>query len=39
VLDRGRIVADIRSGEMSLEQLTTFLIDLQHSGHAVGPAQ
>jgi simple sugar transport system ATP-binding protein len=38
VLDRGRIVADIRSGEMSLEQLTTFLIDLQHSGHAVGPA-
>jgi simple sugar transport system ATP-binding protein len=37
VLDRGRIVADIKSGEMTLEQLTKFLIDLQHSGHAVGP--
>jgi simple sugar transport system ATP-binding protein len=35
VLDRGRIVADIKSGEMTLEQLTKFLIDLQHSGHAV----
>jgi simple sugar transport system ATP-binding protein len=32
VLDRGRIVADIRSGEMSLETLTKFLIDLQHGG-------
>jgi simple sugar transport system ATP-binding protein len=38
VLDRGRIVADIKSGQMTLEQLTKFLIDLQHSGHAVGPA-
>ena len=37
VLDRGRVVADIKSGEMTLEQLTKFLIDLQHSGHAVGP--
>ena len=37
VLDRGRIVADIKNGEMTLEQLTKFLIDLQHSGHAVGP--
>ncbi|MBW4022809.1 MAG: sugar ABC transporter ATP-binding protein [Proteobacteria bacterium] len=49
VLDRGRIVADIKSGEMTLEQLTKFLIDLQHgapagrgpagtdSGHAAGP--
>jgi simple sugar transport system ATP-binding protein len=30
VLDRGRIVADIRAGEMSLSDLTTFLIGLQH---------
>ena len=36
VLDRGRIVADIKSGEMTLEELTKFLIDLQQSGHAVG---
>ncbi len=35
VLDRGRIVADIRAGEMSLEALTKFLIDLQH-GAGVG---
>jgi simple sugar transport system ATP-binding protein len=36
VLDRGQIVADIKSGEMTLEELTKFLIDLQQSGHAVG---
>ncbi|GAB0115493.1 ATP-binding cassette domain-containing protein [Acidisoma sp. C75] len=36
VIDRGRIVADIKSGEMSLEELTKFLIDLQHSGRNVG---
>lgn len=36
VLDRGRIVADITSGDMTLEELTKFLIDLQQSGHAVG---
>lgn len=36
VLDRGQIVADIKSGEMSLEELTKFLIDLQQSGHAAG---
>lgn len=36
VLDRGRIVADMKSGEMSLEELTRFLISLQQSGH--GPA-
>jgi simple sugar transport system ATP-binding protein len=36
VLDRGRIVADIKSGEMTLEDLTKFLIDLQQAGHAVG---
>jgi simple sugar transport system ATP-binding protein len=36
VLDRGSIVADIKSGEMTLEQLTKFLIDLQHSGRNVG---
>jgi len=31
VLDRGRIVADIKSGEMSLEALTRFLIELQQT--------
>lgn len=36
VLDRGRVVADMKSGEMSLEELTRFLISLQQSGH--GPA-
>jgi simple sugar transport system ATP-binding protein len=30
VLDRGRLVADIKPGEISLEGLTKFLIDLQH---------
>jgi len=30
VLDRGRIVADIHPGEMDLEELTRFLIALQH---------
>ncbi len=30
VLDRGRIVAEIASGEMSLTGLTNFLLDLQH---------
>lgn len=37
VLDRGRIVADIKSGEMSLEDLTRFLISLQQSGHGPAP--
>lgn len=31
VLDRGRIVANIRPAEMSLENLTSFLIDLQRT--------
>jgi simple sugar transport system ATP-binding protein len=31
VLDRGRLVADIPSGSMSLEELTLFLIDLQQA--------
>jgi simple sugar transport system ATP-binding protein len=30
VLDRGRIVADVRPAEMDLEALTRFLIELQH---------
>jgi simple sugar transport system ATP-binding protein len=30
VLDRGRIVADIRPAEMNLEELARFLISLQH---------
>ena len=30
VLDRGRIVADIPQGQITLADLTTFLIDLQH---------
>ena len=37
VLDRGRIVADMKSGEMSLEELTRFLISLQQSGHGPAP--
>ena len=37
VLDRGRIVADIKSGEMSLEELTRFLISLQQGGHGPAP--
>lgn len=37
VLDRGRIVADIKSGEMSLEALTRYLISLQQSGHGPAP--
>jgi simple sugar transport system ATP-binding protein len=32
VLDRGRIVADIKPTEMNLEELTRFLIDLQQTG-------
>jgi simple sugar transport system ATP-binding protein len=30
VLDRGRLVANIKPGDISLEDLTKFLIDLQH---------
>ena len=36
VLDRGRIVANIRPAEMTLEDLTRFLIDLQHGTPATG---
>ena len=32
VLDRGRIVAQINPKEMSVSELTTYLIDLQHQG-------
>jgi simple sugar transport system ATP-binding protein len=36
VLDRGRMVAEIARDEMSLAELTNFLIDLQHGAKAGG---
>ncbi len=39
VLDRGRIVADIPAGTMSLEELTRFLIGLHAPAGAAGAAQ
>lgn len=38
VLDRGHLVANIKSGDISLEGLTKFLIDLQHPMPASGAA-
>jgi hypothetical protein len=32
VLDRGRIVSEINPRQMSVNELTEYLIDLQHKG-------
>jgi simple sugar transport system ATP-binding protein len=39
VLDRGHLVADIKAGEISLSDLTKFLIDLQHRLPATAAAR
>ena len=39
VLDRGRVVAEFAKGDLSLAELQTFLVDLQHGdGAAEAPA-
>ena len=39
VLDRGHLVADIKAGEISLDDLTKFLLDLQHRQPAPAAAR